>query len=88
MAGRHQIRGTGVPGVIKEGRYLLHGKKAFFATRDINKCLTIEFKNEPYTYLIVEVRDKERSAKEINKKMDALKRCMATSNHKNLLCDC
>ena len=80
--------GTGVPGVIKEGRYLLHGKKAFFATRDINKCLTIEFKNEPYTYLIVEVRDKERSAKEINKKMDALKRCMATSNHKNLLCDC
>ena len=62
-----RVGGTGLPEVIKEGRYIIDGKKAFFAMRDPDKCITIEFKNEPYSYLIIEVDDKEKIAEDIKK---------------------
>ena len=68
-----RVGGTGLPGVIKEGRYLLNGKKAFFAMRDPDKCVTIEFTDEPYTYLVVQVDNKEKIAEEISKISNKLK---------------
>jgi hypothetical protein len=64
-----RVGGTGLPGVIKEGRYMLNGKKAFFAMRDPDKCITIEFAEEPYTYLVVQVDDKEKVAEEISNRL-------------------
>ena len=61
-----RVAGTGLPGMIKEGRYLLHGKKAFFAMRDPDRCVTIKFIGEPYTYLVVQVDDKKKTAEEIS----------------------
>ena len=61
-----RIGGTGLPGVIKEGRYILDGKTAFFAMRDPDKCVTIEFVDEPYTYLVVQVDNKKKTAEEIS----------------------
>jgi len=61
-----RVGGTALPGVIKEGRYLLKdGKKAFFAMKNKDKCITIEFKNEAYDYLVIEVDNKEEIAKQI-----------------------
>ncbi|MGC8623122.1 MAG: hypothetical protein ACP5TK_00425, partial [Candidatus Micrarchaeia archaeon] len=61
-----RVGGTGLPGIIKEGRYVMRGgKTAFFAMKDPTKCVTIEFKNEPYDYLIIEVEDKEKVAEMI-----------------------
>ncbi len=60
-----RVGGTGLPGVIKEGRYLLKDGTAFFAMRHPDKCVTVEFKNEPYKYLVVEVDDKNKIAEEL-----------------------
>ncbi|MGC8581152.1 MAG: hypothetical protein ACP5RS_03370 [Thermoplasmata archaeon] len=63
-----RIGGTGLPGVIKEGRYVFRdGSKAFFAMRNPDECVTIQFKNEFYDYLIFDVDDKDKVANEIRK---------------------
>ncbi|MEM0118622.1 MAG: hypothetical protein QXX17_00670 [Conexivisphaerales archaeon] len=60
-----RISGAGLPGVVKEGRYIVNGKKVFFAMRHPDFCVTIEFRNEEYDVIVVEVDNKERVAKEI-----------------------
>ena len=61
-----RVGGIGLPGIIKDGRYLINGKKAFFAMRDPDRCVTIEFIDEPYTYLVVQVDDKKKIVEEIS----------------------
>ena len=63
-----RVGGTGIPGVIKEGRYMLKDGRAFFAMRNPDKCVTIEFKNEPYKYLVIDVDHKDKIAKELLRK--------------------
>ncbi len=60
-----RVGGVGIPGVIKEGRYIVNGKKVFFAMRHPDKCVTVEFKNEEYDVIVIEVDDKEKVAEEI-----------------------
>lgn len=67
-----RVGGTGLPGVIKEGRYILKDGRAFFAMRRPDKSITIEFRDEQYKYLIVEVDDKKKAADRI---MQARKKC-------------
>lgn len=62
-----RVGGTGLPGVIKEGRYIIDGKKVFFAMRHPDKCITVEFMNEPYDEIVVEVDDKEEVRRELSK---------------------
>ena len=60
-----RIGGTGLPGVIKEGRYVIDNRKVFFAMRHADKCVTVEFRNEDYDGIVIEVDDKEKVAEEI-----------------------
>ena len=62
-----RVGGTGLPGVIKEGRYIVNGKAVFFAMKHPEKCITIELKNERYDAVVVEVEDKEALKQELSR---------------------
>ncbi|HEU16411.1 MAG TPA: hypothetical protein ENO38_01910 [Nitrososphaeria archaeon] len=62
-----RMGGTGLPGAIKEGRYVVNGKRVFFAMRHPERCVTVEFKDEPYDAIVVEVNDKEAVARELSR---------------------
>lgn len=62
-----RIAGVGLPGVIKEGSYIVSGKKVFFAMKHPENCVTIELKNEDYDAIVIEVDDKQKVAQEIKK---------------------
>lgn len=62
-----RVAGTGLPGVIKEGRYEVNGKRVFFAMRNPDRCVTVDFKNEPYDEIVIEVEDKEEVKRMLSK---------------------
>lgn len=49
--------GTGLPGVIKAGNFLLDGQWAFWDVHDPHKAITIKLADEHYTKLVIEVAD-------------------------------
>ena len=49
--------GTGLPGVIKAGNFLLNGQWAFWDVHDPHKAITIKLADEHYTRLVIEVAD-------------------------------
>jgi len=60
-----RVAGVGLPGVIKEGSYVVSGKRVFFAMRHPEKCVTIEFENEEYDAIVVEVDDRQSVVEQI-----------------------
>lgn len=49
--------GTGLPGVIRAGSFLLDGQWAFWDVNDPHKAITIRLADEHYTKLVIQVAD-------------------------------
>ena len=58
--------GTALPGVIKDGTYLMNDGMMFFEMHNTEKCVTVTLDDEKYKKIIFEVEDKESTALEIN----------------------
>ncbi len=57
-----KIAGTGIPGHIVEGRYLLRGGgEAIVAVRDPSRAIRVRLRRGPYREVIVDVDDKQSS---------------------------
>jgi hypothetical protein len=61
-----KIAGAGLPGVVKDGRFLSSDGVMFFEMHDPNKCVTVSLDHEHYKTIVFEVEDKEETAKMIN----------------------
>ena len=66
-----RVGGTGIPGLVKDGRYLGDGGAyMFFEMHNPNKCITVNLDHETYKKIVFEVDDKEATARTIE---DALR---------------
>ena len=65
-----KLAGAGIPGVVKDGRFLSSEGVMFFEMHDPNKCITVTLDHEHYKKIVFEVENKEAAAKQIN---DAIK---------------
>ena len=61
-----KMGGTGLPGVIKAGRWLGKEGFLFYDMHNLDNCVTVSTQNEFYTKIILEVEDKEAAAKRIS----------------------
>ena len=66
-----RVGGTGLPGVVKDGRYVTDDGYVFFEEHDPDKCVTVTLDSEKYKKVVFQVEDKEAAAKMIS---DALAR--------------
>jgi hypothetical protein len=65
---RFQLRmgGTGIPLLVKNGRYWDRRRGwLFYVMRHPKRCVTVGLKNERYKKIIFEVEDKEKTAKKL-----------------------
>jgi hypothetical protein len=62
-----KMGGTGLPWVIKAGRWWGREGFLFYDMHNLNDCVTVSTKDEFYTKIIFEVEDKEAVAKMIKK---------------------
>lgn len=61
-----KVAGTGVPGLVMDGRFLSKDGLVFFDMHHPDKCVTVGLDHETYKKIIFEVEDKEQTAKMIN----------------------
>jgi hypothetical protein len=57
-----RVGGTGIPGVVKDGRYLTDNGEMFFEMHNPDKCITVNLDHETYKSIVFEVEDKEAAA--------------------------
>jgi hypothetical protein len=58
-----RVGGTGVPWLVKDGRYLgPNGVMMFFEMHNPDKCVTVSLDHESYRQIVFEVEDKEATA--------------------------
>ena len=69
-----RMGGTGLPGVVKDGRYMTNDGYAFFEEHDPDKCVTVALDGEIYKKVVFQVEDKEEAARMIS---EALSRTRA-----------
>ena len=60
-----KVGGTGLPGVVKDGRYLSPEGIMFFEMHDPDKCVTVNLDHETYRKIVFEVNDKDSAARMI-----------------------
>jgi hypothetical protein len=65
--------GTGLPGVIKAGDFLLEGQWAFWDVHDPHKAITIKLADEHYTKLVIEIADPAAAVARIEEAIQAHK---------------
>ena len=61
-----KLGGTGIPGIVKDGRYLTSDGLVFFEMHHPDKCITVSLNHELYKKIVFEVEDREAAAKTIN----------------------
>lgn len=57
-----RVGGTGVPGVVKDGRYVTDDGYVFFEEHDPDKCVTVSLDDERYRKVVFQVENKEAVA--------------------------
>lgn len=60
--GEIRVAGTGLPGVVKDGRYHSSEGWIFYEVHDPNKCVTVELDHPSYKRIVFQVEDKEKTA--------------------------
>lgn len=60
-----RMGGTGIPGVVKDGRYITDDGYAFFEEHDPDRCVTVTVDGETFKKLVFQVEDKDAVAKTI-----------------------
>ena len=68
-----RMGGTGLPGVVKDGRYVTEDGYAFFEEHDPDRCVTVSLDGETYKKVVFQVDDKEAVAKMISDALNARK---------------
>ena len=59
--------GTHLPPVFWAGTFWTRKGKIFYYVRDRSKCITLKLRDHDYSKVVVEVEDKESTAKELSK---------------------
>ena len=54
--------GSGLPGVVKDGRYITDDGYVFFEEHDPDKCVTVTLDSEKYKKIVFQVEDKDATA--------------------------
>jgi hypothetical protein len=67
-----RIGGTGIPGVVKDGRFLTPEGWTFFEMHDPNECVTITLNDEVYKKIVFQVEDNQLVAMTINDAVTAM----------------
>ena len=66
-----RMGGTGLPGMVKDGRYVTKEGYAFFEEHDPDKCVTVTLDGETYKKVVFQVDDKEAAARMISAAIEA-----------------
>ena len=59
--------GTHLPPVFWAGSFWTRNGKIFYYVRDRSKCITLKLRDHDYSKVVVEVEDKESTARELSK---------------------
>ncbi len=57
-----RVGGTGIPLIVKDGRYLSDDGMMFFEMHNPDKCITVNLNHETYKSIVFEVDDKTAAA--------------------------
>ncbi|MGA2200211.1 MAG: hypothetical protein ABSG45_09770 [Nitrososphaerales archaeon] len=57
-----RVGGTGIPWIVKDGRYLSDDGMMFFEMHNPDKCITVSLDHETYRSIVFEVDDKMAAA--------------------------
>lgn len=68
-----RVGGTGLPGVVKDGRYVTDDGYVFFEEHDPDNCVTVSLDSETYKKIVFQVEDKYATARMISDALTKLR---------------